>query len=108
MRDVWKSALEWYIYCTDPKKKSVYACVIMRVKDRLRDISNKGDLFHHYMSTDGLCEEVVAELFPGVEWLDYRRIEDVAYGVRCLEIATGKSFNLLRQAPSRWLIETMA
>jgi hypothetical protein len=26
----------------------------------------------------------------------------------CLELSTGKSFNLLRRAPSRWLIETVA
>lgn len=108
MRDVWKSALEWYIYYTDREKKSKYAYVIMRVKDRLGHIATKRDLAQHYMATDGLCEEVVAQVFPGVEWLDYRRIEDIAYGVRCLEISTGKTFNLLRQVPSRWLIETVA
>lgn len=108
MRDVWKSALEWYIYYTDREKKARYAYVIMGVKDRLSGITNKGELSRHYMSTEGLCEEVVAEIFPGVQWLDYRRTEDVAYGLRCLEISTGKTFNLLRRTPSRWLIETVA
>jgi hypothetical protein len=108
VRDVWKSALEWYIYCTDREKKSRYAHVIMRVKDRLGHIGTKGELTRHYMTTEGLCESVVAEIFPGMEWFDHRRTEDVAYGLRCLEISTGKNFDLLRRAPSRWLIETVA
>lgn len=108
MRDVWKSALEWYIYYADRERKAMYALVIMGVKDRLSAITNKGDLARHYMNTDGLCEEVVAELFPEVAWLDYRRTEDVAYGLRALELSTGKRFDLMRRAPSRWLIETVA
>jgi hypothetical protein len=108
MRDVWKSGLEWYIYYTDRARKAKYALVIMAVKDRLSHIATKGDLAEHYMSTDGLCEEVIAELFPNEQWLDTRRTEDVAYGLRCLEISTGKRFDLMRQAPSRWLIETVA
>jgi hypothetical protein len=51
---------------------------------------------------------VVAEIFPGQVWIDTRQADDVAYGLRCLEISTGKRFDLLRQAPSRWLIETVA
>lgn len=108
MRDVWKSALEWYIYYRDRPLKAKYAMVIMGVKDRLAMIENKGDLARHYMSTDGLCEEVIARIFPNEHWLDIRRTEDVAYGLRCLELSTGKKFDLMRQAPSRWLIETVA
>jgi len=108
VRDIWKSGLEWYIYYADTARKAQYALVIMRVKDKLAGITNKGDLFRHYMAQDGLCEDVVAELFPGQEWLDCRRTEDVAYGLRCLEISTGKTFDLVRKQPSRWLIETVA
>ena len=108
MRDVWKSALEWYIYYADREKKAKYALVIMRVKERLASITNKGDLARHYMVTEGLCEDVVARIFPDEHWLDMRRTEDVAYGIRCLELSTGKSFDLLRKQPSRWLIETVA
>lgn len=108
MRDVWKSALEWYIYYGDRARKAKYALVIMAVKDELGHIQNKGDLARHYMGTDGLCERVVSRLFPGEEWLDYRQTEDVAYGLRCLELSTGKKFDLMRHAPSRWLIETVA
>lgn len=108
MRDVWKSALEWYIYYGDRTRKEKYALVIMAVKDRLSSISNKGELSRHYMGTDGLCEEVVAQLFPNEQWLDMRRTEDVAYGLRCLELSTGKRFDLMRRTPSRWLIETVA
>jgi hypothetical protein len=104
---VWKSALEWYIYYTDQEKKAKYALVIMRVKERLAAITNKGELARHYMSTDGLCEEVVSRIFPDEHWLDMRRTEDVAYGIRCLELSTGKKFDLLRRQPSRWLIETV-
>jgi hypothetical protein len=107
VRDVWKSALEWYIYYTDQEKKAKYALVIMRVKERLAAITNKGELARHYMSTDGLCEEVVSRIFPDEHWLDMRRTEDVAYGIRCLELSTGKKFDLLRRQPSRWLIETV-
>jgi hypothetical protein len=108
VRDVWKSALEWYIYFADPEKKLKYALVIMGVKERLTAIQTKADLVSHYMCTDGLCEEVVAQLLPGEPWLDHRRSEDVAYGVRCLELSTGKRFDLTRRTPSRWLIETVA
>ncbi|MGH2442877.1 MAG: hypothetical protein ACRDFX_06915 [Chloroflexota bacterium] len=108
MRDVWKSALEWYIYYNDRAQKAQYAVVIMGVKDRLGAIQTKGELFRHYMATEGLCEDVVHTIFPNQAWLDYRQTEDVAYGLRCLEIATGKRFDLRRQAPSRWLIETVA
>lgn len=109
MRDVWKSALEWYIYYNDRARKARYALVIMGVKDRLGSITTKGELVQHYMNTDGLCESVAAELFPDELWLDARQTEDVAYGLRALELSTGKKFDLLRQqAPSRWLIETAA
>ncbi len=108
MRDVWKSALEWYIYCGDDERKAKYALIIMAVKDRLQGVRSKGDLVRHYMETDGLCEEVVAEVLPGEAWLDVRQTEDVAYGLRCLELSTGKRFDLTRRSPSRWLIETVA
>lgn len=108
MRDVWKSALEWYIYYGDRARKAKYAAVIMGVKDRLSSIKTKGDLVQHYMNTDGLCEDVVRQLFPTEDWLDIRRTEDVAYGLRCLELSTGKRFDLMRRSPSRWLIETVA
>jgi hypothetical protein len=108
VRDVWKSALEWYIYYTDRAKKVKYALVIMAVKDELSTVTTKGDLQRHYASNEGLCEMATGRLFPGENWLDVRRIEDVAYGLRCLELSTGKKFDLLRQAPSRWLIETVA
>jgi hypothetical protein len=106
VRDVWKSALEWYIYYADRERKEKFATVIMGVKNRLGDVSNKGDLVRHYMNTDGLCESVIAELFPNELWLDARQVEDVAYGLRCLELSTGKKIDLARHAPSRWLIET--
>ena len=108
MRDVWKSALEWYIYYADREKKAKFALVIMAVKDKLGHITTKAELAQHYMHTDGICEDVVKGLFPDELWLDCRRTEDVAYGLRCLELATGKRFDLMRRAPSRWLIETVA
>lgn len=108
MRDVWKSALEWYIYYGDQERKAKYATIVMAVKDHLSGVTNKGELVRHYMSTDGLCESVVAELFPGEQWLDHRRTEDVAYGLRCLEISTGRRIDVTRKTPSRWLLETVA
>lgn len=108
MRDVWKSALEWYIYYGDRSQKEQYAALIMAIKDRLAGIQNKGELVRHYMSTEGLCEMVLAEMYPGQQWLDCRRTEDVAYGLRCLELSTGKKMDISRRAPSRWLIETVA
>jgi hypothetical protein len=107
MRDVWKSALEWYIYLRDTERKTKYAVVIMAVKDRLSGLHTRAELVEHYMNTEGLCESVVAEVYPGEAWLDMRQTEDVAYGLRCLELTTGKQFDLIRQAPSRLLIETV-
>ena len=108
MRDVWKSALEWYIYYNDQERKAQYATIVMAIKERLAGITNKGELIRHYMATDGLAEAVVAELYPGLMWLDHRRTEDIAYGLRCLEISTGKRMDVTRRTPSRWLIETVA
>jgi hypothetical protein len=108
MCDVWKSGLEWYIYYTDPARKSKYAMVIMGVKDKLSGIKNKGELTRHYTSVDDICEDVVRRLFPGEEWLDIRRTEDCAYGLRWLELSTGRQFDLMRRTPSRWIIETVA
>jgi len=108
MRDVWKSALEWYIYYGDRAGKAKYALIIMGVKDKLTHIQTKAELSQHYMTTEGLCEEVVARLLPNEDWLDSRRSEDVAYGLRCLELSTGKRFDLMRRSPSWWLIETVA
>jgi len=108
MRDVWKSALEWFIYYRDLNKKAKYAEVIMRVKDRLSAVTDKGDLVQHYMAQEGLCEEVLSEIYPHEEWLDIRRVEDAAYGLRCLELSTAKQFDLRRRIPSRWLLETAA
>jgi len=108
MRDVWKSALEWYVYFADQEQKQKYALVIMGVKDQLAHIGSKGELVRHYMNTDGVCEDVVHTLFPNEVWLDTRQTEDVAYALRCLEISTGKRFDLMHRMPSRWLIETVA
>ena len=108
MRDVWKSALEWYIYDGDPQRKTKYAVIVMAIKQRLDHLKTRPDLFRHYMETERLAEQVVAEVFPDEEWLDMRQTEDLAYGVRCLEISTGKRFDLLRQTPSPWVIETVA
>lgn len=108
MRDVWKSALEWYIYNNDSTEKERYARLVMEVKQELSHLSNKGDLFRHYMTVDGLCERVAARLYPGEFWLDARRTDDVAYGLRCLEISTGKRIDVTRKAPSRWMLETVA
>ena len=82
--------------------------MIMAIKERLAAVKTKGDLMRHYMNSEGLCEEVLAEVYPGQQWLDCRRTEDVAYGLRCLELSTGKSMDISRRAPSRWLIETVA
>jgi hypothetical protein len=108
VRDVWKSALEWYIYYGDRTEKEEYARLIMAIKERLGTVKTKGDLMRHYMNSEGLCEEVLAEVYPGRQWLDCRRTEDVAYGLRCLELSTGKAMDISRRAPSRWLIETVA
>lgn len=108
MRDVWKSALEWYIYNNDSAQKEKYAALVMAVKQQLSHITNKGDLFRHYMTVDGLCEKVAKEMYPGEFWLDARRTEDVAYGLRCLELSTGRKMDITRKAPSRWLLETVA
>src|SRR5579872_6762392 len=62
MRDVWKSALEWYIYEGDPQRKTKYAVIVMAIKKRLEHLNTRGDLFQHYMETDRLAEQVVAEL----------------------------------------------
>jgi hypothetical protein len=108
VRDVWKSALEWYIYFSDRQKKMKYAMVIMGVKDQLGEVKTKGELAQHYMANDGLADSVLRRLFPRDEWMDLKATEDVAYGLRCLELSTGKRFNLMRHQPSRWLIETVA
>jgi hypothetical protein len=108
MRDVWKAALEWYIYYRDVERKPKLAIVVMAIKDQLQEVATIGDLGRHYAGDHRLRTAAVAELYPRDWWLDTQQIEDVAYGLRCMELATGKRIDLRRWMPSRWLVELVA
>jgi len=108
MRDVWKSGIEWYIYYTNNERKAKFARVIMDIKGQLEDIRTMGDLGRHYATSSGLVSQSVKRLYPKDWWLDTHQAEDVAYGLRCIELSTGKKIDLTKGAPSRWIVETVA
>ncbi|MCA1597550.1 MAG: hypothetical protein LC769_00780 [Chloroflexi bacterium] len=108
MRDVWKSGIEWYIYYTNNERKAKLALVIMDVKAHLDDIQTMGDLSRHYATSPDLISQSVKKLYPRDWWLDTHQAEDVAYGLRCIELATGKKVDLTKGTPSRWVVETVA
>jgi len=108
MRDVWKSGIEWYIYYTNNERKAKFALVIMDIKQQLGHIQTMGDLGRHYATSPGLVSQSVKKLYPRDWWLDTHQAEDVAYGLRCIELSTGKKIDLTKGAPSRWIVETVA
>jgi hypothetical protein len=108
VRDAWKSGIEWYIYYTKPERKAKLARVIMAIKHQLDDIESTGDLARHYTEEHDMVRQAVRRLYPGDWRLETQQAEDVAYGLRCIELATGRSFDLMRGVPSRWVVETVA
>ena len=108
MRDVWKSGIEWYIYYTNTERKAKFARVIMDVKDKLGHVQTVGDLGRDYAQSRNLVSESVKRLYPNDWWLDTHQVEDVAYGLRCIELATGRPVDLTKGMPSRWVVETVA
>lgn len=108
MRDAWKSGIEWYIYYTNPERKAKLARVIMEIKSQLDGIQTIGDLGRHYGGEHHMVQQVVQRLYPQEWWLDTHQAEDVAYGLRCIELATGRRIDLTKGTPSRWVIETVA
>lgn len=108
MRDAWKSGIEWYIYYTNNERKAKLARVIMAIKSQLDSIQTIGDLGRHYGGEHHLVQQAVQKLYPHEWWLDTHQAEDVAYGLRCIELATGRRIDLTKGTPSRWVIETVA
>jgi hypothetical protein len=108
VRDAWKSGIEWYIYYTNRERKAKLAQVIMEIKRQLDDIKTVGDLGRHYTGEHHLVHQAVEKLYPKEWWLDTHQAEDVAYGLRCIELATGRPIDLTRGTPSRWVVETVA
>lgn len=107
MSDIWKAALEWYIYYNDTKRKPLYAAVIMAMLHGLRSINSIAELRDRYPTERGTAERIVAEMYPG-DWRLEQRTLEAAYALRCLEIMTGKMLDLRHRPPSLWLLETVA
>lgn len=108
MRDAWKSGIEWYIYYTNTERKVRLARIIMDIKGHLNDIKSVGELGRHYGEEHDLAHQAVERLYPRDWWLDTHQAEDVAYGLRCIELVTGRCIDLAKGTPSRWVVETVA
>lgn len=108
MRDAWKSGIEWYMYITNSERKAKFGHVIMTVKNQLRSINTVGDLLHHYTEPSSLVRDTAKRLYPQDWWLATQQVEDAAYGLRCIEISTGRTVDLAHGMPSRWFVETVA
>lgn len=108
MRDAWKSGIEWYIYYSNAERKAKLARVIMEIKSHIDTVATMGDLSRHYAEENHLVHHAVEKLYPRDWWLDTQQAEDVAYGLRCIELATGRRIDLARGTPSRWVVETVA
>lgn len=108
MRDAWKSGMEWYIYYSNGERKAKLARVIMTIKSRLDGLSSMGELVRYYSEDHQLVHDVSKALYPKEWWLDTLQAEDVAYGLRCIELATGRHVDLAQGMPSRWVVETVA
>lgn len=107
MTDIWKAALEWYIYLNDPVRKRMYADCIMAIKQDLVNVQSIMELRDRYPTERGTAERVVERLYPGDWRLEHRSLE-VAYALRCLEFMTGKPTDLRKGTPSLWVLETVA
>jgi len=105
MLDAWKLALESLLYSPPSPRRTSDA---QRVQTRARDLAmmhSVGDLRRHYAR---LCATTpYRELRDGPhrdEVLSPRQIADAAFGLRHLEIVSGRPLDVCSDRLSRWML----
>ncbi len=95
----WDRAARWYRRASRERRpRETVGRAVAAVLDELRGVETAGALRHHYCECDGdWAATIVARLAPGDgQQPDPRHLEDAAYGLRWLELAHGRRFNLGR------------
>ncbi|MBI2942193.1 MAG: hypothetical protein HYY04_17310 [Chloroflexi bacterium] len=106
MRPRWSEAL--WRYLRAPRltaQRERQADVIDAIKQQLVDITSPADLCIHYQTSLSLCQQVADALYPDDPFLaDLHRTRDVAYGLRYVELVTGRPLSAFDSLPA-WLGE---
>lgn len=88
---------------TDQRERQ--ADVIEAIKQQLTDVHSIHQLRVHYQTSAALCDQIVKALYPDDPFLaDPHRTRDVAYGLRYVELVTGRRMNAFDSLPS-WIGE---
>jgi len=106
MRQRWSEALWRYVHAprlTDQRARQ--ADVIEAIKQQLNTVESTSLLWRHYQSSAAMCEQITTALYPEEPFLaDPHRTRDVAYGLRYVEIVTGRRMSAFDGLPS-WIGE---
>ena len=97
--DPWGQAVRWYRWASRERRpRETVGAAVTAVLDELRGAATTEALRRHYRERDGdWAATVIARRGLGNEEpLDLRRLEDTAYGLRWLELAHGRRFDLKR------------
>ena len=106
MRQRWSEAL--WRFARAPKmtdQRERQADVIEAIKQQLDDVCTVQQLRVHYQTSAALCDQIVRALYPDDPFLaDPHRTRDVAYGLRYVELMTGRRMSAFESLPS-WIGE---
>jgi len=106
MRDVWSWALSWFMRPPNsPEKRAKQAEVIDGIKWHLHSTTSIAALHELYGRDSSWCVQIARRLYP-TEWatLGIHATTAAAFGLRYVELTTGKSLSA-RQPLPRWLGE---
>jgi hypothetical protein len=107
MLDAWKLALETLVY-NRPSPQRTHA--IQRVQAQVRvlaPVGSTGDLRRHYAFLRATSlESSPRDTMRRGEVLSLRQIEDAAFGVRYLELVTGRHVDLATGQLNLWMLAT--
>lgn len=106
MRDVWSWALSWLMRSTSAsERRAKQAEVVEAIKRQLGTVESIEALHDLYTRDSRWCVQVARRLYPA-DWasLGVHATSAAAFGLRYVELATGKSLDARKQLP-RWLGE---
>ena len=97
--ETWDRGLRWYRRASRERgPRAAVGAVVAAILDDLRAIDSRDAHRHHYRERDGKWAQRVGARrgLSDKYQADLRRIEDAAYGLRWVELASGLRFDLSR------------
>lgn len=106
MRDVWCWALSWFLKPpSSPEKRAKQAALVEAIKAELHPIEGVEGLHDMYCRDSRWCLQLARQHFPR-EWptLGVHATTAAAYGLRFVELMTGRQLDARRPLP-KWVGE---